>query len=448
MSPKLPVDLAPARGKHLLAALSGGADSTALLTLLVESRADIGFELTAAHINHGLRGEDSQADEDFCRALCQKLRVPLMVRRVTVRRRTGEGGVESAAREARYAALRSIRREVGADWIALAHHRDDQAETVLMHLLRGCGTDGAAGMRALSDDLYRPLLGVSRRELEDWLRACGIDWREDATNALPFTPRNRIRMEALPLLGDIYPGAEDALCRFAESAAVDADALDAMAEDWQRGHLELGPFSCRLTGVESAPEAILRRVIRNLCRNSLSSGRVRAIAALCRVPRGRLDAGGFLTAEKVPGALYLSSPLPELPELPLPLEGTVEYAGLGRLSIAPHPAEPVRDDRLCQVVDAECLEGCVLRTRRDGDRMRPLGCGDRLLSDVLTDRKIDRPLRDTLPLVAKGNRVYWAIGVGLAEEAKLAPSTRRAAVLRWTYIPEGTPDGFSPIGNA
>ena len=188
-------DFSAARGRHLLVAVSGGADSVALLCLLAERRDALALTLTAAHVEHGIRGAESLADAEYCRALCRRLGVPLRIAHVDVpalARETGEG-IETAARRARYDALRKIRLETGAEWIALAHHMDDQAETVLMHLLRGSGPDGAGGMDERSGDLYRPLLSTPRRALEQFLRERGVAWRTDRTNLSPDTPRNALR---------------------------------------------------------------------------------------------------------------------------------------------------------------------------------------------------------------------------------------------------------------
>ena len=150
------------RGEHLLIALSGGADSVALACLLAQFREEYALRLTAAHLNHGIRGADADADAALCRSLCERLGIPLIEGRADVPRIARERGqgLEAAAREARYGFLREVRLRCGADRIALAHHLDDQAETVLMHLLRGTGPEGVCGMARVSGELYRPLLEV------------------------------------------------------------------------------------------------------------------------------------------------------------------------------------------------------------------------------------------------------------------------------------------------
>ena len=161
------------RGEHLLIALSGGADSVALTCLLAQSREKYALRLTAAHLNHGIRGADADADAALCRKLCDRLGIGLIEGHADVpriARETGQG-LEAAAREARYRFLREARLRCGANRIVLAHHLDDQAETVLMHLLRGTGPEGVCGMARVSGELYRPLLEVRKAALVQYLEA-------------------------------------------------------------------------------------------------------------------------------------------------------------------------------------------------------------------------------------------------------------------------------------
>ena len=426
-------DFAEARGRHLLVAVSGGADSVALLCLLAEARERLSLALTAAHVEHGLRGAASVADMAFCQSLCDSLGVPLRIARVDVpalARARGEG-VETAARRARYEALRRIRRDAGADWIALAHHLDDQAETVLMHLLRGAGPDGAGGMAMRSGDLYRPLLNTPRRALEEALRARGVAWRTDATNFFPDTPRNALRLHGLPALEESYPAAARALARYAEAARCENRFMRALADDFLRTRLDDGPYGRRIRRPEDADEAVLRRALRAACPQPLEHDRLVELVALCARRRGRLALAGGTIAERTPNALYFLPPRAEIPAAAaLPDAGTARLDGAGVLRVKPCRAQPVRGEPLRQALRRDALPGAVVRTRRAGDRIRPLGTGEKLLSDVLTDRGVDRPLRDFWPLVARGDRVLWAVGLCISADAALRPGDA-AAELCW-----------------
>ena len=428
-------DFSLARGRRLLIALSGVADSVALTWMLAQRRVELGLTLAAAHVDHSIRGAESRADAEYCRELCERLDIPFYLERVDVpaSRLPGEG-IETAARRLRYEALRRIRTAIGADWIVLAHHMDDQAETVLMHLLRGSGPDGAGGMAERSGDLYRPLLNTPKRALEAYLTEQNVSWRTDCTNLTVCTPRNALRLHGLPALEESYPGARAALARHAESMRCENQFMEAAADAFLRDHLDSGPYGQRIRDPEAADEAVLRRAIRRVCGSSLSHDALLSLTALCRSKRGRLKISDTLQAEKTPGAVYFLPLPPKLPEpVALKIPGETRLKNLGTLCIRSAPPIPVRDYPLRQVLRWDALDGAVLRTRRDGDRIRPLGCGERLLSDVLTDRKIDRPLRETLPLVAKEGQILWAVGICISEDAKLTQDTANAVLLEWHF---------------
>lgn len=428
------LDFAEMRGRHLLIALSGGADSVALAVLLKDAAEDCALTLSAAHLNHGIRGADADADEFFCRALCERLGIPLISKRIDVpalARQCGEG-LETAAREVRHAFLEAARQNCGADYIALAHHLNDQAETVLMHLLRGAGMDGAGGMARLSGRLYRPLLGIRKRELTEYLRARGLTWREDQTNAEADTPRNALRLNVLPAIEECYPSAAEAIARFAGYARIENDYMNAQARRYLASNREFGAYGCRLRLKSMPHEAILRRAIREITGSALCGAKLDELIALCARPRGKTDISRALIAEKTPDALYfLQRDAQKIAPTALNLCGWTVLEGICRILTAPDTGEIARDNPNDELLDADALHGAELRTRRGGDRFHPLGApGDRLLSDYLTDRRIDRPLRDFLPLVAVGSRILWVCGMGIAEEAKITPNTRRTLRLK------------------
>ena len=218
--------------KHVLAALSGGADSVALVHLLNEARLRGEIRLTLAHFEHGIRGEESKGDQAFVIALSKRLGLPLIAESGNVPEeaaRTGEG-LESCARRLRHAFLNRAKEQSGADVIATAHHKLDQAETVLMHILRGGGLTGAKGMSETDGHYVRPLLRYAKEELIQYLLSIGESWREDSTNLLSDNPRNLLRLEAMPVLQRAYPGAIDAIIRFSDIARGEDDYMERAAQ--------------------------------------------------------------------------------------------------------------------------------------------------------------------------------------------------------------------------
>jgi len=296
--------LVPARGETLLLALSGGADSVALLDALVLLRRPRGFRLVAAHLDHGLR-PGSAEDASFCRQLCAERDVPLRCGAADVRARAAAegGGLEQAARRARYAFLRAVRREEQAAAIAVAHTRDDQAETLLLRLLRGAGARGLGGMRARRGPLLRPLLSVSRAEVLAHLQQRGLSWREDPTNCDPAHRRNRVRLELLPYLEARFnPRLRESLARTAGLLADEAAYLAVQAEAWllRVGRIEDGSFVLRRAALARAPAALAREAIRRALRRT---GGLRGIGA-AHVERVRLlarDAPGPPRRLPLPG---------------------------------------------------------------------------------------------------------------------------------------------------
>lgn len=412
--------------KSILVAVSGGADSVALLALLRETALERPVRLTAAHFEHGIRGEASLQDAAFVRRLCADWNVPILEGSADVpaiARRQGVG-VETAAREARYAFLKEAREKAQADVIALAHHRDDQAETALMHLFRGAGLQGVSGMRERENDLFRPLLQFSKETLVSYLQERKIEWREDATNQALDTPRNGLRLQVIPEAERYYPGASQAVVRFAELASVEDDYLAKETDRFLFQDSARLPTGWLLSLKNAPHEAILRRAIRSICHAEYES--IVRIARLREGTRGVLEVSGGWRAERGSEGIYmLCGRWRGLADRTLPKEGTVSLDEIGRLKVSAGTGTAIRDDRFCQELDRDALEGAVIRTRRAGDVIYPLGVGGRQkLSDYFINRRVDRPLRDLTPLIAKGNQVLWAAGVGISEEAKLKKNSK------------------------
>ena len=287
----------PPRSSTVVVGLSGGADSVALLDALASLRRRRGFRVVAAHLDHGLRA-GSADDAAFCAELCRALDVPLRVGRADVRGRAARerGGLEQAARRERYAFLRRAREEESAFAIAVAHTRDDQAETLLLRLLRGAGATGLAGMRPRTADVVRPLLAVSRDEVLAYLRERGLAWREDPSNADLAPRRNRVRHELIPYLEERFnPGVRASLARTASVLAEEAAHLRGEAEALvaATAREEDGALVLRRSALAEAPTAIARTAIRQALVRAGGLARVGAVhvEGVLRLARAKAPSG-------------------------------------------------------------------------------------------------------------------------------------------------------------
>ena len=397
--------------RRVLIAVSGGADSTGLARVLDALSREARLTLAAAHIDHGLR-EDSPIDAAFVASLCQTLGIPCAVDRLSLGR-----GDENAARQARYAALAERAKAFDADVIALAHHENDQAETVLMRLARGAGGDGLGGMAALRTmnglpcPLWRPFLTVSPGRIRDALREIGQAWREDATNQTDDYFRNRVRRHVLPVLESGAPGAARAIARAARVLADESDCLNALADDYLAARASLSPPCVFLEtdGFEALHPAIRRRAVRRLCGRAgidadyALTERLLSLRAgeQCNLPRD-------YRAERTAARLHITPPVCE----PLPLS---------RIETSPFTGD-TGDGIRTQAIPLGAMDGARLRRRLPGDVIQPLGMkGTKSLQDYFVDRKIDRPFRDHLPLLCRDGEVLWAIGAGVSERLRVEP---------------------------
>jgi tRNA(Ile)-lysidine synthase len=439
------------RGQTVLVAVSGGADSMVLLHLLWQLCDPLALRLSVAHLNHQMRPEALE-DARFVEAAACRLGLHCVsgTADVPAYRRQHKLSPEEAARQVRYAFLRSTATQLEADRIAVGHTADDQAETLLFRLLRGSGLRGLSGMPPVRGAIVRPLIRASRAEILSYAWTHQVRFRDDPSNAQRRYTRNRIRLDLLPALQAQYnTRLTSTLCRTAQLLADDEAALQATARQHflaaRQPASEPGVLSVRVAALAHLPLALQRLVVREALREVLGSlqdinvKHIAAILALLRTGTGskRLRLPHGLVAERRYAELLVHrhAPLPSVDvEVPLPVPGTCHIEPLGVTVISERlPRDALegpwpRGD--VAWLDADTVGRDVrVRTRRAGDRLQPLGSAHaKKLKDFLIDAKVPQAVRDRLPLVVSGGAIAWVVGLRLAEWAKVTPATR--AILR------------------
>ena len=385
-------------GDRVGVAASGGADSTALLHALVALSPRLGIHLEVLHLNHGLRGEESDGDEAFVRAIASNLGLPVHVQHVDLRE-TG-GNLEEIGRYARRTFFASMRETHNLRRVATGHTRSDQAETVLFRFLRGAGPQGLCGILPVtSEGLIRPLLAVGRSEVEAWLRAAGLPWRDDSSNRDPRYSRNRLRHGLLPeLQRDWNPNLDEVLSRLAEIVRSE--------EEWWAGQIPpiVQPDGrarvIPAAALASLHPALARRMVRLTLEDlGLPAGfeAIEAVRALAAQDEGsgRIRLTGLDVLRSFDW-IRISDPGEDSPErfweIPVTVSGRFETPA-GEFEIS----------------NIEAFAGLVLRNWRPGDRIQPPGAAEpRLLKQYFQDARVPLWQRRDWPLLEFGGRVVWA----------------------------------------
>ena len=435
------------RNARLLVAVSGGIDSMVLLAVLHGLARDQGWRLTIAHLNHKLRGRSSDADQRLVEGVARKMKLPIVVERGDVRglAKSGKVSIEMAARQIRHAFLAATAKENGIETIVTAHHADDQVELFFLRLLRGAGADGLSGMEALSTSpadsalrIARPLLGVTRDEIEHYAQAQGLRWRKDASNDSVDHLRNRVRHKLLPLLSaEFQPAIREVVLRTMELLEPEADFSATAALRWLRQ-----PD----TAFEKLHKAVQRRVLQiQLIRQQISpdfdliewlrehaerpctveSGKEvyrrengQVVVSANAAPKFSDDAVELVLARKQGRIVF------DAVEIFWKVSATRSSPKVaGRPGIERFDADAV-GDRI------------ALRHWQRGDRLQPIGMPAPVkLQDLFTNAKVPRSERHrrVLAATAQGD-VFWAEGLRISERHKLRPQTRRVLEWRWRRL--------------
>jgi len=424
-------------GGRVLAAVSGGSDSVAMLHLLARLAVEKGCSLHAACVNHGIRPE-AREEAAFVASLAASWKIPfaLLAGDAAKKARTEKKSLQHAARDLRYALLERHGRKIRASRLALGHTLDDQAETVIMNLMRGCGLDGLGGMAPRRDGVIRPLLIFRRRELMDYLRDLGISWVSDPSNEDPAFLRPRIRHVVMPLLEEENPGAAQLLVRLAEEARDAVRFLDAEADAFlqRHGRRRGDEWVVDRKALAALPPPLGGHVVRRVFLLAASTllgfyrPHVENVLGLARKRQGSgmVHLGGGITARREYDALIIGRPRKTAPpegEVKVGGEGPYRHAGLG-VEIE------VRAER------NSGLFPLVLRSRRRGDRIRGR---KKTLKKLLIDARVPRYARDFVPVLADKSGVLWAGGLaqarGLGMTVTLRPLEPLTPFTQWVSDP-------------
>jgi len=459
---------------RLVVAVSGGPDSVCLLHLLNRLKAGLGITLHAAHLNHMLRGPDSDADAVYVVELCANMGVPVTVARrdVAVYHDEQRCSLEEAARLVRYTFLQEVAASLGTDHVAVAHTADDQAETILLHLVRGSGLRGLRGMQPLSFwntdsgekmTVVRPLLEVRRAETEAYCQAHQLSPCYDASNVSPAFLRNRLRQELLPLLAKYNPAITEALLRTSRLLDDDYAFIEEQAEPlWagvaSREQANVILDSAKLASLHpSLQRYLLRRALEEFLGNlrdieAVHIEQMRTVLAGQRRAGKRLSLPGGLTLAVDYGKAILGyepqtlCPLPPLEgHHPINVPGETELPGwrvqarqLPRKEASLEQAHPWQ---ACFDL-AKLGAALAVRGRRRGDRFQPLGLAQpQKLQDFMVNSRIPRPWRDRVPLVVSGEDIIWVMGWRIAEPVKITSRTRQVLCLEFEQTKSTSPIG-------
>ena len=450
-------------GDTVILALSGGTDSCVLLDILA-GLTELSPRLVVAHLNHQLRGAESDGDELFCRSLAERYGLPFRSRSLDVAALARRQGLnlEDAGRRARMEFLDEVARRFRATAIALAHHADDQAETVLMRLVRGSGMTGLRGMSFRGPNKrIRPLLNSSRGEIEAYLRARGLEHREDASNRDTAFLRNRIRHELLPLLKQYNPAIGERLVSTAALLADEDDLLEGITAEMEARacHFSGTSVSCSLEQLAEESPALRRRLVRRLLAHLAGNGEhvtrrhIQALEELMDSPRpnATLNLPQGISAVREYGTLRLSRGLPldalplEAHELPGPGRYVLSDGSLLTLAPATAPPDPATLPATAALFDlGKAPFPWRVRAFNPGDRIAPRGMsGSKKVKELFMEHRIPRSQRGRIPLIFRGDELIWVCGLRTSRLAQLDDRSRN--IIMAVYSPRSGDDRLTDV---
>ena len=446
-------------GEKLLVAVSGGPDSVCLLHILVKLQEELKVKLHLAHLNHQLRGAESEADADYVADLARQLGIPATIEKREVKDYQARERLspEEAAREVRYGFLAEVTKSIGADRVAAGHTLDDHIETILMHLTRGTGTRGLRGLQPYTEwksktgslNIIRPLLEISHEETEDYCQQHQLMPRLDASNLSLSPLRNRIRQQLLPLLRSYNPRVTEALLRTGRIASDDIDFLDEqIARLWDEIARQWGKtVTLDQERFDPLPSALKRYLLRASLEKLLGSAKdvemrhIEEMMSLVTKQAGKrlsLPQGLIFSIEynqyRLTSDLASLSPFPTLEgEVHLKIPGQTSLSGwLIEASIIDRKRMTEEDDFTAYLDLGKSGDKLVVRSRRRGDRFQPLGLPQsKKVGEFMINAKIPQAWRGKIPIVCSPEKIVWVVGWRIDDRVKVTEGTKQ--VLRLEF---------------
>lgn len=431
------------KGDKLLVGFSGGADSLALLILLDELKSDLGIHLGAAHLNHDLRGIDGDEDEAFCARFCEEREIPFYSKKVDVRTYAKEHNIsiELAGREVRYAFFKDIMINKEYDKCATAHHLDDQVESIFLNIIRGAGLAGLTGMKPLRERYIKPLLSVPKEELIVYLKEKQVMPREDQSNQESLYQRNKIRNDLIPYIKEHFnQGIEETLIRMGRLIETDLDYLNDIVTVKAKTMLEVNPKKKQVILKKEAfqlHDAISSRLVLEAIRtlkNTLKDVEqihVKDVMALAHKETGKnIHLKEGIMVRNNYGDLVFEDSSNEMPIKALEswLEIPGEYFIHGKkITLRTIEREEIKKDKHLRFFNGDVLEDkALLRHRKDGDTMRPLGMGGyKKIKNILIDKKVDRQKRDQLFVFQNRKDIFYIGEMMISDDYKVKDSSKK-----------------------
>lgn len=420
----------PPDGARILCAVSGGADSMCMLTLLRERGS---HPIAVAHFEHGIRGEESLRDCAFVEEYCRERGIACFIGHADVPAYAREKGlgIEEAARELRYDFLEKTAEAEGYDWIATAHNADDNAETVLFNLARGTGLNGLCGIPPRRGKIIRPLLRLTRTEIEEILAARGTAYVEDSTNENDLYSRNRIRHTVIPELRRINPAFSEAVARTGVLLRRDGEYLEKLADDFVEHYFDGSGLPAR--ELLKLHEAVSTRVLRKILKQEVSSGHVEAVLELCRSTEcGFLDLPGTRVRCERGRLCFRAEEAAPFPETEIPVGGCVflEEAGITIRTQIAAPGEEIHSPFKTYRLKYESINGTLnVAPPRPGERYRPAGRGcTKTLKSLFSEAQSTQSDKLRTPVIRDGTGIVLVPPFGEAERCMCGPQDTAVAV--------------------